>query len=368
MSDNQLLEVIERYLNGDMTAAERKEFELLRKENADVDEKVVEHQLFTNLLKQYAERVELESRLNAIHEEIDVHTLKEDLMVHPSWIVQLWRHHHSKISVAASVAIFAVLTGMFFAGYFANKEPGYEQLSNKLDRVEASTNQLNNKTNALAKQMGSKNHMRSPGNYRGSGFALSSNGYIVTNFHVVSGKFDSLYVQNADGDSYRAKLIYSAPQYDIAILKINDDSFENLPALPYNLKRSKSDVGEEVYAIGYSEGDSPVFDRGYVSSLNGYKSDSSEYRISIPVNPGNSGGPLINNKGSIIGVVSGKQTETEGASYAKKAGYLFKAIQNVPLDSLSGKLSLNNKNTLAGLSRVQQYKKMQKYVFMVKVY
>jgi len=66
--------------------------------------------------------------------------------------------------------------------------------------------------------------------------------------------------------------------------------------------------------------------------------------------------------------VSGKQTETEGASYAKKAGYLFKAIQNVPLDSLSSKLSLNNKNTLAGLSRVQQYKKMQKYVFMVKVY
>jgi serine protease Do len=62
------------------------------------------------------------------------------------------------------------------------------------------------------------------------------------------------------------------------------------------------------------------------------------------------------------------QTQTEGASYAIKTGYFYKAIQNVPQDSLSGKLSLGNKNTLAGLSRVQQIKKMQNYVFMVKVY
>jgi serine protease Do len=53
MSDNQLLETIERYLNGEMKADERKKFELLRKENAEVDSKVVEHKFFANLLKQY---------------------------------------------------------------------------------------------------------------------------------------------------------------------------------------------------------------------------------------------------------------------------------------------------------------------------
>ncbi|MDB5032751.1 MAG: serine protease, partial [Mucilaginibacter sp.] len=100
MSDNQLLEQIERYINGDMSLDERKKFELLRKGSDDIEKKVVEHKLFTNLLKQYGQRVELESRLNAIHQEIDVHTLKENLMVHPLWIVQLWRNHHSKISVA----------------------------------------------------------------------------------------------------------------------------------------------------------------------------------------------------------------------------------------------------------------------------
>jgi serine protease Do len=368
MSTNQLTEAIERYLNGEMNVEERAHFDQLRKENADIDNKIAEHLHFTGLLKQYRERIELENRLNAIHNEIDVHALVEEMTVHPSGIIRLWRNHHSKISVAASVAIFAVLSGMFFAGYFSNRnQPHYQELSQKLDRIEHSTNQLKNTTGALAKEI-HKPRISTPGNYKGSGFALSSNGYIVTNYHVVSGKFDSLYVQNAAGDSYRAKLVYSAPQYDIAILKISDDSFENLPALPYNFRKAKTDVGEEVFAVGYSEGDSPVFDRGYVSSANGFMSDSSEYRVSIPVNPGNSGGPLVNSKGSIIGIVSGKQTQTEGASYAKKSGYLYKAIQNVPLDSLSGKLNLNNKNTLAGLNRIQQYKKLQNYVFMVKVY
>jgi len=105
MRDEQLLEVIERYLAGEMSADERKAFEQLRIENAEVDSRVIEHQQFTGLLKQYGERVELENRLNAIHCEIDVHTLTEQVTERPVWIVDMWRHHHSKISVAASIAI-----------------------------------------------------------------------------------------------------------------------------------------------------------------------------------------------------------------------------------------------------------------------
>ena len=63
------------------------------------------------------------------HDEIDVHTLKEELMIHPSWIVQLWRSHHSKISVAASIAIFAVLCTMFATGYLNNRESNFAHLS-----------------------------------------------------------------------------------------------------------------------------------------------------------------------------------------------------------------------------------------------
>jgi serine protease Do len=76
MSERQVLENIERYHSGQMSAAERKEFEAMRKADAGFDAKVMEHQFFAGLLKQYSERVELENRLNAIHQEIDVHDLK----------------------------------------------------------------------------------------------------------------------------------------------------------------------------------------------------------------------------------------------------------------------------------------------------
>ncbi|HEX3383761.1 MAG TPA: serine protease, partial [Mucilaginibacter sp.] len=113
MRDEQLLEAIEHYLNGEMNADERRAFEQLRMENAEVDQRVNEHQQFVGILKQYGERVELEKRLNAIHQEIDVHAMEEEVAIRPSWIVQLWREHHSKISVAASIAIFAVLATLF---------------------------------------------------------------------------------------------------------------------------------------------------------------------------------------------------------------------------------------------------------------
>src|SRR6185312_11862335 len=122
MSENELLEEIERYLNGEMTGEECDRFELLRKENADLNSRVTEHKHFTALLKQYGERLEVEKRLDAIHNEIDVHALKDELPVQPSWVVQLWRNHQSKISVAASIAIFAVLGTLFFTGYLGNRE------------------------------------------------------------------------------------------------------------------------------------------------------------------------------------------------------------------------------------------------------
>src|ERR1700744_4322007 len=134
MRDEQLLEVIERYLNGEMNADERRAFEQLRMENAEVDGKVIEHQQFTSLLKQYGERVQLENRLNAIHLEIDVHAIAEEVTIRPSWIVDMWRHHHSKISVAASIAIFAVLATLFVTGSLNNRSQ-YQDLRNEIVKL-----------------------------------------------------------------------------------------------------------------------------------------------------------------------------------------------------------------------------------------
>jgi serine protease Do len=363
MRDEQLLEIIERYLNGEMGADERKEFEQLRKENSEVDIRVIEHQQFTGLLKQYGERVELENRLNAIHDEIDVHAIAEEVMIHPSWIVQLWRDHHSKISVAASIAIFAILGTLFFTGYL-NNNSSYVELGRKVESLNRSNKSL---TTAIQRiNTDGRKMTMTPDKYRGTGFAITSNGLIATNYHVISGA-DSVYVQNAAGKLFKVKVVYTEPQNDIAILKITDTAFKSLGTIPYTFKRTESDLAESVYTYGYPQ-DSPVYGDGRLTSSNGLNSDTIDYQISVPINPGNSGGPLLDSKGNIIGIVKAKETHLEGVHFAIKSGYLLDAIENIPADSLTHKPVLNTKNTLTGLTRVQQIKKLQNYVFMVKVY
>ncbi|RFZ84361.1 serine protease [Mucilaginibacter terrenus] len=359
MRENQLLETIERYLNGELTLEERAEFDALRKKDAAIEDKFNEHRQFTSLLKQYSDKLDLEARLNAIHDEIDVHTLKDDLMAHPSVVVRLWRQHHSKISVAASIAIFATLLTLLFTGYLTNKDPRFVQLARKVDQIEKATKKLGN-------DIRPKRGPTTAANFKGTGFALTGNGYVVTNLHVVNDA-DSIYVQNAEGESFKSKVIYKDPTADVAVLQIVDTAFRNLGPVPYGFKKSKSDLGENVFTLGYP-GEDIKFGPGALSANTGFHGDSTEYEVYIPVNPGNSGGPLIDDKGNIIGVINGKQTQTSGAAFAVKSNYLLKAIQDIPSDSLSKDLTLNTKNTLAGLSRPQQIKKLRNYVFMVKVY
>lgn len=359
MNDSKLLEEIERYLNGEMSPDERKQFELLREGDTAINNKIAEHEEFAKIIKQYGDRLALETRLNAIHDEIDVHTLAEELTMHPSRIVRLWRNHHSKISVAASIAIFAILSTLFITGNLSNQDSKYIQLRREVGI-------LKQKTETLKAAQGIKAPARTADRFRGTGFAITSSGLIATNYHVVNGA-DSVYVQNAAGKSFKAKVLYTEPENDIAILKIVDTSFRNLSPIPYTFRKSESDLAESVYTYGYPQ-DSPVYDDGKLTSANGLNGDSLDYQISIPINPGNSGGPLMDSKGNVIGVVQAKQTQLEGVHFAVKSSYLINAIQNIPSDSLNKKITLNTKNTLGNLNTVQQVKKLRNYVFMVKVY
>jgi len=361
MRDEQLLEAIERYLNGDMGADERRAFEQLRMENAEVDQRVNEHQQFVGVLKQYGERVELEKRLNAIHDEIDVHAIEEEVAIRPSWIIQLWRDHHSKISVAASIAIFAILATLFVTGKMDSNK-GYEDLSLQMRNQKSAINNINKKLAAL----GNGNRVLPQEQSRGTGFAITSNGLIATAYHVVE-RADSVYVQNAAGRLYKTKVLFTDPKNDVAILKITDTTFTGLGAIPYTFKRSTSDLAENVYTLGYPQ-ESLVYNAGWVNALNGLNSDTIDYQVSMPVNPGTSGAPLLDSKGDVIGIVKAKETHMEGVHFALKSNYLLAAIDSLSADTSVSTPVLNTKNTLTGLNRQQQVKKLQKYVFMVKVY
>jgi S1-C subfamily serine protease len=108
---------------------------------------------------------------------------------------------------------------------------------------------------------------------------------------------------------------------------------------------------------------------GALSSMTGFNNDTTMYQISIPVNPGNSGGPLMDEQGNIIGVIRGKQSSAEGTGFAIKSNFIKQAIDKLENDSLKKDLALvTKKSNLRGLKRSEQIKKIQPFVFNVMVY
>jgi len=201
--------------------------------------------------------------------------------------------------------------------------------------------------------------------WSGTGFAIG-NGYLVTNYHVVE-KAKSIRVKGINGSfdySYTATVAATDKNNDLAILKISDSKYNGFGTIPYRLKTSTSDVGEDVFVLGYplttTMGEEIKLTTGVISSKTGFQGDVSTYQISAPVQPGNSGGPLFDGKGNIIGVVSAKHVGTENVSYAVKASYL-----NNLVETISDGLSLPSNNTISTLSLSEKVKKVNDFVFLI---
>lgn len=361
-------ERIEAYLRGEMSGEELAAFEEQRALDPLLDQEVVAHKAFLNTLQEYGGRHRLISEMHAIHEQLDIESMKQEVLPKSLFIRRLWDKYRMNAAVAASVALFAVFGTLLSTGYFSKRNTivsGYNALRKEISRDVDRKIQRSKKELLQNLKAGSNHGPVNPGEYSGTGFALTSSGYIVTNNHVIEGA-DSIYVQDNNGNAYKAKKVYSHPQYDIAVLQVTDKNFSSLKSLPYTFKKATSDLGENVFTLGFPREDY-VLGTGYVSSRTGYKGDTVQYQIDIPVNSGNSGSPLLDSKGNIIGIISGKENNVDGASFAVKSKYLIEALDNVPGDA-KNEILLNKKNSLAGLSRKDQIKKIQNYVFMVKVY
>ncbi|MEM5342342.1 DegQ family serine endoprotease [Paraburkholderia azotifigens] len=142
----------------------------------------------------------------------------------------------------------------------------------------------------------------------GSGFILSSDGYVMTNAHVIDDA-DTIYVTLTDKREFKAKLIGVDDRTDVAVVKINA---ANLPTVPIG-DSNKVRVGEWVVAIGSPFGLENTVTAGIVSAKG---RDTGDYlpfiQTDVAVNPGNSGGPLINMQGEVIGINSQIYSRTGG--------------------------------------------------------
>ncbi len=145
----------------------------------------------------------------------------------------------------------------------------------------------------------------------GSGVILSKNGYIVTNYHVVSGA-TKIIVKTINGKEYKAKLIGSDPKTDLAVIKINAKNLK-----PITIANSdKLQVGDLVLAIGNPFGLRESVTAGIISALNRTSIGLNDYEDFIQtdaaINPGNSGGALVDMKGRLVGINSAILTKSGG--------------------------------------------------------
>jgi len=117
--------------------------------------------------------------------------------------------------------------------------------------------------------------------------------------------------------------------------------------------------------MGYPK-DEIVYGEGYLSSPSGYLGDTLSYQIAIAADHGNSGGPVLNKNGDVIGILSDKSAG--GGVYAVKSMYIFKTIENLKKDSTFSNIKLNTTNSIKNLIREDQVKKVNNCVFLIKSY
>lgn len=201
--------------------------------------------------------------------------------------------------------------------------------------------------------------------WSGSGWAIG-NGYLVTNNHVAEGA-RTITVKGIGGDmntGYSAQVVATDKVNDIAIVKITDDRFNGFGVTPYSVSSRMADVGEDVFVLGYpltqALGNEIKLTNGIISSRTGYQGDVACYQMSAPVQPGNSGGPMFDSKGNVIGIVVAGVPGAENVGYAIKTSYLKNLIESAGLN-----IQFPSNNTISALSLAEKVKRVKNFVYYI---
>lgn len=373
MENLKILEAVERYIAGEMSPDERVYFESLRKSDPEIDQAVVEHTFFL----QQMSRFEDTRQFKAILDETHIHLAEKGLIKSPrlkgqAKVVYLYNRYKRTVAVAASIAGITVLCISALIWSLSDVKPNdvknqVDLLKRELGAVRQDTRNLREEIRDV-KSAQSDSSISQPITYTsgGTGFLIDSKGFLVTNAHVIDNA-RNIAVQNSAGKDMKAILVYKDAARDIAILKIVDKAFKVPSGIPYSIKKSSGDIAEPIFSLGYPRNDI-VYGEGYLAAKTGLEGDTLAVQISINANRGNSGSPIINRKGEIIGVLKGRQTSAEGAVFAIQSKYIFDALTELQkTDTTFRNIKLPSSSSLKGVDRTRQVEKITDYVYMVKV-
>jgi len=275
------------------------------------------------------------------------------------------KKHHKVIlgGFGTIILVFMIVTAILLNGLIAKQQVNHNQVLERINQVDNETNEkINELANSIIKtnqnienlqiefssvndeisylKAETKNDFSSiiettiksvvtirTLSSQGTGFFISDNGYIVTNYHVIQNEQEqpSKVIQaiTEDNQILSVEHIGSIVDLDLALLKVQ----ENYPSLKLTNSEDIS-IGERVIAIGNPQGFQFSVTDGIISALNRPNANGLEAYIqtNAELNPGNSGGPLINQKGEVVGMNNFKLIDTEGMGFALESNYIKEGV------------------------------------------
>ena len=279
--------------------------------------------------------------------------------------IELKRHHKIIIgSVSSLLIILVIVNSILLYFLYGQLEYSYNELKLDINSLETDTNSkissiadslistkqdlsslgadLNKQINTLKASVGDdfsgiiEEAIKGVATIRtdiaqGTGFIITGDGYVVTNYHVVKGA-SAATVITYDGGNHAVSLIGYDSNLDIALLKISG-TYEQLTLADSN----SVSVGEKVIAIGNPLGLQFSASQGIVSAVHreGTNGLKAYIQTDAPLNPGNSGGPLINKDGKVIGINNFKIGSGESLGFALESNYIREAVNGISQQGLN---------------------------------
>ncbi len=372
---DDMTEMIERYLDGEMPSEEQQSFRDQMNNDPDLTREIDFQKELRAELKDFGAIEALTSQLDDFHAEMnspeeEKEERSSDSKSGGGRVVPM-RVMYGMVSVAAAIAVLISVGTMQFLttmeGDVASPENPYEELvgpahdiapaatSMGAEEVGEGTDVMEDDVPPVGKEVFATT------------FVISESGYLVTNYHAVD-MAQEIFVEVVDDSTinYRATVIARDSDLDIALLKITDERFEKFDRLPFMFGKKGAKLGEDVYTLGYPREDI-VYGSGDISAVSGFQGDTLEYQVSVPVNPGNSGGPLLNKRGEVVGIVTARNTQEDGAAYATKAEYFVEFVNSLEEQLEEEPIKLSRRNSIKNKRRPDQIGVLENFVLRLTV-
>lgn len=341
---------IERYLDEEMDKNERIAFEAEMSSHPDLKKEVKFHRQLREDLEHAAERERMRKKMNQWSGDLNTSKpVKRKRSIN-------WR----TVSVAASFSLVLV-AGSITVYHFINQQ----RIDKKIGKVLLSAQE---ESAAAFEAEAEKNEGVAPVRSNvATCFAISQNGYLLTTYHTVQGKTELRLEQHgAETKMYHAHVVRVDEQMDVALIRIDDSTFTGFGNIPYTIANQSPSLAQKVFSVGYPLKKDLVYSEGIVASATGYKSDTLSYQVSIIANPGNSGSPVWNERGELTGVLSSKNTDTDGETYVTQMAPVYALLKEVAAQDEHRDLQLPRRSALRGKTIPAQVQAVSPFVFIVR--